>query len=394
MNMDDSSGAPAAPPRRSRWIIPLVCVLVALAIGVGVWLAAVGGDDDPAAESDDPAQESGEAASVPEGFEETYAEVASGVGRVLVTTCDSEAQGTGFLLTPATMATSAQLVAGAKEVTVELGGEAVSATVKTVDDSRDLAVLQLEKSVDGHAFTLARSDPKKGTRVVAIGYPDGESQTVTEGTISSPARDEQMSMGWFEKVMATDTPLHTGSSGGPLMTLDGVVVGVAYFKPEPEEHANLVVPASAARPALQRNAGLTQPAAPWCTASAADVTAGVERTLTEYFEAVNALDYGAAMSSLTDRYRKDTFSDDELWFALYESNHRDRLHIAAVDGPADAPTVWATFRSQQAPGYGPIGAEFDTCLIWSQDYEFVKSGDRWLIDDARGHGMPAWTACR
>lgn len=391
--MDDSSGAPAGPPRRSRWIIPLVCVLVALAIGVGVWLATVG-EEDPATRAQDPAHEPGEAASVPEDFEETYSQVASGVGRVLVTTCDSDAQGTGFLLTPTTMATSAQLVAGAKEVAVELGGETVPATVQEVDDSRDLAILRLDERVYGHTFTLARSDPRKGTRVVAIGYPDGDSQTVTEGTISSAARDEQMSMGWFEKVMATDTPLHTGNSGGPLLTLDGVVVGVAYFKPEPEEHANLVVPASAVRPALQRSAGMTTSPAPWCTASASDVTAGVERTLTEYFEAMNALDYGAAVSVLTDRYRRTTFADDELWFALYESNHRDRLHIASVDGPADAPTVWATFRSQQPPGYGPVGAEYDTCLIWSQDYTFVKSGDRWLIDDARGHGMPGWTACR
>ena len=150
------------------------------------------------------------------------------------------------------------------------------------------------------------------------------------------------------------------------------------------------VPPSLAAPALVHGVGLEQPETPVCS-SPAEI--GVRHTLLAYFAAINTGDYEAAMRQLSRAYRAENFSEPNLWYDAFATSHDDHLSIESVSGPVARPRVWAMFRSQQDPGYGPAGAKAATCLLWSVDYVMVQLGRRWVIDAASGHSEPAYRPC-
>jgi hypothetical protein len=44
-------------------------------------------------------------------------------------------------------------------------------------------------------------------------------------------------------------------------------------------------------------------------------------------------------------------------------------------------------------GYGPVGAEDATCLIWSIDYTMTLESGTWIIEHVSGHSSPPWVRC-
>ena len=93
-----------------------------------------------------------------------------------------------------------------------------------------------------------------GQKVILIGHPFGLSGSVTTGTVSALNRQFP---GEFPPMIQTDAALNQGSSGGPLLTAQGEVVGVAtaIYNPSGDSFAgvSLAVPI---QPLLERLAGL------------------------------------------------------------------------------------------------------------------------------------------
>jgi serine protease Do len=325
-------------------------------------------------------------------FAGTYAQVASGVARIEVVGCDWQGAGTGFLVDDALVATAAHVVDQATQISVNLDAGTVDATVVGVDESADLALLELSEPVGGHVFEFAQADPSPGTRIAAVGFPLEQPKTLTEGTVSGLGREITTESGWFDDMMQTDTAINPGNSGGPVVTIDGSVVGIAEaFDPEAQGIA-FAVPASVADPVLTEQTALVPATTAWCE-TGFGVDAESERTLVAYLDAINVLDYEGAMRQLTPEFRAEISGGPLEWADAYASTYDDRLEIISVSGPDGNPTVWAEFRSQQAPGYGPEGARNAGCLIWSIDYEMVRVGSRLLIDAATGHYASPYSRC-
>lgn len=339
-----------------------------------------------------PAPESVPSATAPDDFAGTYAEVASGVGLVHVVGCGFVGTGSGFLVADDKLATAAHVVDQATQISVSLDGTTVAASVLGVDQSTDLALLQLSEPVVGHVFDFASTDPSPGTQIAALGFPLDQPKTLTEGTVSGLDRAITTESGWFGHMMQTDTALNPGNSGGPLVTVDGAVVGVADALKTDAQGIAYAVPASVAAPAFTQQAGLEAPESPWCEANVG-VDAGVQRTLDSYLHAINGLDYYTAMRQLTPSFRAESFGGPKEWADGYQSTYDDRLEIVSISGPDSNPTVWVEFRSTQAPGYGPEGARNAPCLTWSVDYAMVQVGSRWLIDGATGHFDSPYSRC-
>ncbi len=96
------------------------------------------------------------------------------------------------------------------------------------DPESDIALLRLD--VEGvPTASLGDSDSARvGQWVLAIGSPFGLNQTVTHGIISARERG-QVSLGATIRIkdfLQTDAAINPGSSGGPLVNLDGEVVGI------------------------------------------------------------------------------------------------------------------------------------------------------------------------
>src|SRR5947199_750777 len=63
-----------------------------------------------------------------------------------------------------------------------------------------------------------------GDRVLAVGAPFGLIGSVTHGIISGKGRSLNMNM--YEDFLQTDAAINRGNSGGPLISLDGKVIGI------------------------------------------------------------------------------------------------------------------------------------------------------------------------
>jgi S1-C subfamily serine protease len=121
--------------------------------------------------------------------------------------------------------------AGAAQISVNLpDGRLLKPTQVLADPETDVALLVVE-GAPGSLPTAVLGDSERvrvGQWVLAIGSPFGLSQSVTHGIISARERG-QVSLGGTIRIkdfLQTDAAINPGSSGGPLVNLDGEVVGI------------------------------------------------------------------------------------------------------------------------------------------------------------------------
>jgi putative serine protease PepD len=143
----------------------------------------------------------------------------------------SQAQGSGFVYDAnGHVVTNAHVVDNASSVKVRFpNGKTYDATVVGTDPSTDLAVLDVDApSSELAPLTLADSGALEvGQEVVAIGSPFGLENTVTSGIVSALDRSMQAPNGYtINGAVQTDAAINHGNSGGPLLDMEGRVVGV------------------------------------------------------------------------------------------------------------------------------------------------------------------------
>jgi putative serine protease PepD len=143
----------------------------------------------------------------------------------------STAQGSGFVYDGAGhVLTSEHVVEGATQITVRFRNGATSpARVVGSDRSSDVAVLavaRVPQTVQPLAFARS-SSLRVGDQVVAIGSPFGLEETVTTGIVSALGREITSPNGFaIEGAIQTDAAINHGNSGGPLLDLNGNVIGL------------------------------------------------------------------------------------------------------------------------------------------------------------------------
>lgn len=136
-------------------------------------------------------------------------------------------QGSGFIVSKdGYILTNSHVVEGADEITVILDDDReFKAKLVGNDPNTDVALVKIEAS-DLPYLKLANSDNLDvGQWVVAIGTPYGLQATLTVGVISARGR-KNLDLLHIEDFIQTDTPINRGNSGGPLLNLDGDVIGL------------------------------------------------------------------------------------------------------------------------------------------------------------------------
>ena len=135
-------------------------------------------------------------------------------------------QGSGFIIgSEGIIITNAHVVAGAKKIVVKLGDKReFEARVIGKDGPTDVALLKIAVSETLPTIQLGDSDKVEvGEWVMAIGNPYGLDSSVSSGIVSGKGRHIGET---YDRLIQTDAPLNPGSSGGPLINLNGQVVGV------------------------------------------------------------------------------------------------------------------------------------------------------------------------
>jgi len=136
--------------------------------------------------------------------------------------------GSGFIIDAEKgyILTNNHVIDGADDIRVRLSDkQEVAGKVIGADEKTDLAVLQIDAK-DLHALPLGDSDGLEvGEFVVAIGCPFGLRETVSCGIVSATGRSG-LGIEDYEDFIQTDAAINVGNSGGPLLNVDGEVVGV------------------------------------------------------------------------------------------------------------------------------------------------------------------------
>jgi S1-C subfamily serine protease len=143
----------------------------------------------------------------------------------------SKKSGTGFLVTnTGLIATNAHVAREEESLHARLsGGVELTADVAYIDDNLDIALLKVEGVNFPHLVLADTATVRQGQEVLAVGNP-GQAMlfSVTKGIVSGI--DEFPSAGqgtWIQ----TDAQLNPGNSGGPLVNMQGEVVGIATSRP-------------------------------------------------------------------------------------------------------------------------------------------------------------------
>ena len=216
-------------------LLPLAIVVAALGgglVGAGV-TAAVDDDEPPATTATVAGRGVADAdASLAELYERVSPSVVEiemerSVGPLGVQT----GAGTGWVYDDRHVVTNQHVVDDAQEVTVRFAdGEEVGGRIVGSDPTTDVALVELDEATAapplerGSAASLRVGEP-----VIAIGSPFGLQGSLTSGVVSGLGRTIQSPspQGFaIDDVIQTDAALNPGNSGGPLLTLDGSVVGM------------------------------------------------------------------------------------------------------------------------------------------------------------------------
>jgi S1-C subfamily serine protease len=140
--------------------------------------------------------------------------------------------GTGVVIIDnGTILTNLHVINGAKRIRVSfMDGTESDAQLLSVQPENDLAVLRARTIPDDLQAATMRStgDLAPGDRVIAVGFPFGIGPSVSDGVVSGLKREFRSPEGQqtMSNLIQFDAAANPGNSGGPLVTMDGEVVGI------------------------------------------------------------------------------------------------------------------------------------------------------------------------
>jgi S1-C subfamily serine protease len=158
--------------------------------------------------------------------------------------------GTGVVIIDnGTILTNLHVVTGARKIRVRFAnGHESDAAMIGAQPENDLAVLRAESLPDDLQAATMRStgDLRPGDHVIAVGHPFGIGPSVSYGVVSGLKRQFRSSDGDkpdekpLSNLIQFDAAANPGNSGGPLVTMDGQVVGVVTAILNPSEQRTFI----------------------------------------------------------------------------------------------------------------------------------------------------------
>jgi S1-C subfamily serine protease len=173
--------------------------------------------------------------------------------------CSRRIEGSGFVYSSERVMTNAHVVAGTREVKVEVGDGQLDATVVVYDPKRDLAVLYVP-GLRSPVMPFVDRAVGNGASAIVLGYPqdgpyDAQSARVSDvGKITGPDIYEAGDV--TREIYTIRSLVRNGNSGGPLITPNGQVLGVIFAAAADNRNTGFALTADEAAPVAR--SGLTR----------------------------------------------------------------------------------------------------------------------------------------
>src|ERR1044072_1378205 len=163
---------------------------------------------------------------------------------VAIETFDSRGEklsrGSGFFVEADRIVTNRHVLEGAFKAEVHSSSGTVFPVkgVLAVDAEGDLALLKIDAPVPPiRPLQIDKTSPQEGESVVVIGNPLGLEGSVTNGIVSA-VRD----IPTFGRIIQITAPISSGSSGSPVVNMQGQVIGVATLQITGGQSVNFAIP--------------------------------------------------------------------------------------------------------------------------------------------------------
>ncbi|MDR1875234.1 MAG: serine protease [Synergistaceae bacterium] len=155
-------------------------------------------------------------------------------------------QGSGFFVTPkGDIVTNYHVVRNKKNLRIRTEtGNFYPARLRAYDQNQDIALLSTDTpGFEYRVLTLASEIPPTGTAIYALGAPLGYEKTISDGLVSQVRKNG----------LQISCPISPGSSGGPVLNMNGEVVGMVRASHTSAQNINFAVPAPVIRLFIAQN---------------------------------------------------------------------------------------------------------------------------------------------
>ena len=176
--------------------------------------------------------------------------------RAVAPSCQKVREGTGFVVSPTKVLSMAHVVAGGETVTVDVDGSQHDARVVSFDPNADFAILDVPV-LPARPLGFSIAPAQVGTEVLMLGYPGAGPFAAT------PARIRELSHLEGPDIYRTTTVSRNvyqisgvgqvqmqGLSGGPVIDLNGQVLGVVLGQDVDHPDIGIVIAAEQVTPQL------------------------------------------------------------------------------------------------------------------------------------------------
>ncbi len=190
------------------------------------------------------------AADDPDIIARLFSKKADAIVMIAVESKDGDKLGSGFFISrDGKIVTNYHLISGARKVVVKLKNNSVFLPNRIVnlDPDKDIGVIQIDAPKVNYLHMGDSNGVSVGQSVLTIGSPLGLESSISDGLISSVRVNGQ-----GLKVFQISVPLSDGSSGGPLMDLDGNVVGITTASFVKGQNLNFAIPINYVKTLLKK----------------------------------------------------------------------------------------------------------------------------------------------
>jgi S1-C subfamily serine protease len=146
--------------------------------------------------------------------------------------CGRSIEGSGFVYAPHRVLTNAHVVAGTRQVAIQVNAHTtLAATVVLMDTARDVAVLDVP-DLSARTLRFSAKDAQTGDPALVLGYPENGPFTVRSARIRSKGTvggtDIYGHHSVHRDIYSIRAIVRSGNSGGPLLGDDGTVLGMVF----------------------------------------------------------------------------------------------------------------------------------------------------------------------
>lgn len=332
----------------------------------------------------------------------------SSVVRLDVQGCDRQWTGSGFVVGDGIVMTAAHVIDGAASITVQQGASEASANTVALDRQHDSALIRMKSpGVTAKALPLRDQDPPKGSALGILGYPLGTHDLrITTGILSGVDESIRYEGDVSAQIAAehsyvTDAVINGGNSGGPVLDLNGTVIGLVTGKAigrsgNAIEGTGFVVPARYLADNLANWRNITEVMVLNCGGGAPpssrsserefEVTIdgvttpkalGIRNVLQEHGRAINRGQYSEAWRLFTPRMKNDIGSYDSWRGKLSSAFWINATLLGVRDDDNGRSLADVRLQTRQEPRDGYEG---QSCSEYYNRYRMVRESGQWRID--------------